>query len=304
MTITTEQVKTGIGHFNTAISAGVLDVPIGVLAEKVMAAERTKIAESVKKMYSTHISQVVSSRIHAAVMVKAGNAGSDFLERTVKGGENLLSATGTVYNLEHQSRFYKVRRRAADIGRGLARKQVTTVLTAPLSAIPDGGISKMAASGALSVIAKVNAIRRNCKLNGYTDKDKKEELVQQLGAHEAQRKSAKWSTKTLSTMGADLQRNLYKLKQSVRLLQERERNMKDRSGAASGAGQDIALIRKEIITLSMSFHESWHYINKISDMCTVLETVATEIKEHMNNMESLMEETKSTLMLQGDEFFR
>lgn len=62
-----------------------------------MAAERTKIAQSVKKMYATYISQALSIRTHTAVMVGTDSTQRTHLDREVIGGKNLLEETADYY---------------------------------------------------------------------------------------------------------------------------------------------------------------------------------------------------------------
>lgn len=90
MAISAADVKTGLGHVNTIAGSGALNGGLAILDEKIMAAERTKIAQSVKKMYATYISQALSIRTHTAVMVGTDSTQRTHLDREVIGGKNLL----------------------------------------------------------------------------------------------------------------------------------------------------------------------------------------------------------------------
>ena len=310
MAITAEDINTGLGYTNTGLDmmSGVLSTPLSMLDEKIMAAERTKIAQSVKKMYATYISQALSVKTHTAVMISADSAQRTYLGREVIGGKNLLEETADYYEKGRDHLSYRMMRKAADIGRVKLKQNLASGLTAPLALIPDGGISKMVASCALTVMEQGTSIRRSRKIKHY--RDDKKEVAAKIGDTEAQRKSAKWSCKTLSNLGGDLQRNLYKLKQSVMVLQSRGQraqqhidqvNARNNNHAGS---HDLSMIRGELTDLAMSFHESLHYVEKVTNMCTLLDAASCEIKAHMGNMMELLKATESTLMSQGDSFFR
>lgn len=166
----------------------------------------------------------------------------------------------------------------------------------------------MVASCALTVVAQGKAIRRGRKIKHYINE--KKSVAAEIGEQEAQRKSAKWSCKTLSGLGGDLQRNLYKLKQSVVVLQSRGQSTQQRIDQVKAhsdnhlGSHDLSMIRGELTDLAMSFHESLHYVEKVTNMCTLLDAASCEIKAHMANMLELLEATESTLMSQGDNFFR
>lgn len=308
MAISAADVKTGLGHVNTIAGSGVLNGGLAILDEKIMAAERTKIAQSVKKMYATYISQALSIRTHTAVMVGTDSTQRTHLDRDVIGGKNLLEETADYYEKGREHRSYRFMRKAADIGRVQLKRNLASGLTAPLAFIPDGGISKMVASCALTVMEQGKAVRRVRKIKHYLH-DKKE-VAAEIGEAEAQRKSAKWSCKTLSKLGGDLQRNLYKLKQSVVVLQSRGQSTQQRIDQVNAhshnhlGSHDLSMIRGELTDLAMSFHESLHYVEKVTNMCTLLDAASCEIKAHMANMLELLEATESTLMSQGDNFFR
>ncbi|MBW5407037.1 hypothetical protein ACISK3_04540 [Morganella morganii] len=308
MAITAEDIKTGLGHIDTIAGAGALDGALAILDEKIMAAERTKIAQSVKKMYATYISQALSIKTHTAVMISADSAQRRHLDREVIGGKNLLEETADYYEKGRSRRTYRIMRKAADTGRVRLKQNLASGLTAPLALIPDGGISKMVASCALTVMEQGKSIRRSRKIKHY--RHNKKEVAAETGEAEAQRKSAKWSCKTLSKLGGDLQRNLYKLKQSVVVLQSRGQSTQQRIDQVSAhshnhpGSHDLSMIRGELTDLAMSFHESLHYVEKVTNMCTLLDAASCEIKAHMANMLELLELTESTLMSQGDEFFR
>lgn len=308
MAITAADVKTGLGYFNTIAGSGVLSGPLTALDEKIMAAERTRIAQSVKKMYSAYISRALSIRTHTAVMVGTDATQRTYLDREVIGGKKLLEETADYYEKGRSQNTYRVMRKIADMGRDKLKKNLASGLTAPLAMIPDGGISKMVASCALTVVAQGKAIRRGRKIKHYINE--KKSVAAEIGEQEAQRKSAKWSCKTLSGLGGDLQRNLYKLKQSVVVLQSRGQSTQQRIDQVKAhsdnhlGSHDLSMIRGELTDLAMSFHESLHYVEKVTNMCTLLDAASCEIKAHMANMLELLEATESTLMSQGDNFFR
>lgn len=306
MAITAEDINTGLGHIDYIAGTGALDGVLAILDEKIMAAERTKIAQSVKKVYATHISQALSIKVHTSVMVSANRLQRTHLDSVVTGGKKLLEETADYYETGRGHRSYRMMRKIADKGREKLKKNLACGLTAPLAFIPDGGISKMAASCAVTVMEQGAAIRRSRKMNHYIHE--KNDVAAKTGEAEAQRKSAKWSCKTLSNLGGDLQRNLHKLKQSVVVLQSRGQSTEQRIEQVSAnnhaGSHDLSLIRKELTDLAMSFHESRHYVEKVTNMCTLLDAASCEIKAHMANMLELLEATESTLMSQGDNFFR
>lgn len=310
MAISAADINTGLGYTNTVLgyASSVTAIPLAALDEKIMAAERTKIAQSVKKMYATYISQALSIRTHTAVMVGTDSTQRTHLDRDVIGGKSLLEETADYYEKGRSQSTYRIMRKMADMGRDKLKKNLTSGLTAPLAFIPDGEISKMVASCALTVMAQGKAIRRGRKLKHYLH-DKKG-VAAEIGETEAQRKSAKWSSKTLSGLGGDLQRNLYKLKQSVVVLQSRGQSTQQRIELLNShshnhlGSHDLSVIRGELTDLAMSFHESLHYVEKVTNMCTLLDAASCEIKAHMANMLELLEATESTLMTQGDNFFR
>lgn len=189
MAISAADITAGLGHVNTIAESGALNGGLAILDEKIMAAERTKIAQSVKKMYATYISQALSIRTHTAVMVSADSTQRTHLDREVIGGKNLLAETADYYEKGREHRSYRFMRKAADIGRVQLKQNLASGLTAPLAFIPDGGISKMVASCALTVMEQGKAIRRVRKIKHYIH-DKKE-VAAEIGEVEAQRKSAK-----------------------------------------------------------------------------------------------------------------
>lgn len=302
------EARQGVSHFNTLVGFGVLDTPLGALDEKVMAAERTKIALSVKKLYSTYISQALSAKVHTTIMVGTDSAQRMHLDQDVVGGKGLLDETADIYQKGRESKTYRVMRKMADKARVQVTKNLATNLTTPLGFIPDGGISKMVASAALAVMNQGKTIRRSRKRKHYIN-DKKT-VAEQIGDVDAQRKSAKWSSKTLGGIGGDLQRNLCKLKQSVQVLQSREQSTRQRIDMMNAhshnplGSHELSQIRSSLTGLAMSFHESLHYVEKVTNMCTLLDAASCEIKAHMDNMLTLLEATESTLLSQGDEFFR
>lgn len=167
MAISAADVKTGLGYVNTIAGSGALNGGLTILDEKIMAAERTKIAQSVKKMYSTYISQALSIRTHTAVMVGTDSTQRTHLDREVIGGKNLLAETADYYEKGRGNLSYRFMRKAADIGRTQLKRNLASGLTAPLAFIPDGGISKMVASCALPETVVTNPHRRAQRRVGY-----------------------------------------------------------------------------------------------------------------------------------------
>ncbi|QXO44060.1 hypothetical protein JC862_07425 [Morganella morganii] len=125
MAISAADINTGLGYTNTALgyASSVTAIPLTALDEKIMAAERTKIAQSVKKMYATYISQALSIRTHTAVMVGTDSTQRTHLDRDVVGGKSLLEETADYYEKGRSQSTYRIMRKMADMGRDKLKKK-------------------------------------------------------------------------------------------------------------------------------------------------------------------------------------
>ena len=278
----------------------IIKKPMALLDENAAKLERTKIVQSVKEKFSTKISRVVAQKMHASTMAKATIYNRVDILLNAHSAQDYMDQTKAAYSENQQSRGYKIRRKLHDQFR-VAKKNPQKIAMLPLGLIPDGGITKKIVGGLVYLGGKGTEVRKARKKKEYASGNKAV-LEQQMGSREAQRKIAKWHAKDIAELGPKLQRNLYKLKQSVALLEAREAEMNAKRAHAAtippGPAAVAAFNQLQDSTLGvvMSFHESKHYIEKVSGMCKVMETTAFETRAHMVFLDELLEQTEQAIM--------
>ncbi|MGF1715840.1 hypothetical protein EDI28_08560 [Photobacterium chitinilyticum] len=287
----------------------IIKKPMALLDEHGMARlERTKIAQNVKEKFSSKISRVVAQKMHASSMVKASTADSVGYLLNVHSDQEFMDQSKADFDRHQANRGHKIRRKLHDKFR-VAKKNPVKILMIPLGLIPDGGITKKVVSGLQYLGNKGLETRKARKKKGYAAGNMAV-LEQQMGTREAQRKIAKWKAKDIAELGPKLQRNLYKLKQSVALLESREAQMNAqyaRAQAVPGgpeAAAALAQLSRCNMDLAMSFHESKHYIEKITSMCEVMEETAFETRAHMVFLDELLVQTELAIRANADALYK
>nr|WP_314265663.1 hypothetical protein [uncultured Moellerella sp.] len=294
--------------FDYSMDYGLADKPMKLLDEKLMQLERSKLAESVKTMYSTHISKVVGSKMHAMVTPSMSKKQFGELNSTATSGQDFFDKTHDLYEQSRNSLLYKMKRSGLDKFRSKVVKDMHNHVLLPLDLIPDGGITNKVASVVKKVILKRQAIAKGRKKNNYTKN--KADVASALGDSEAQRKAAKWQAKSIGGIGEDLQRNLFKFKQAARLLNQRDSALTSRKLRSLSSDQkaissaDMMQIKSCLADFSMSCCETEHYADKISDFCTALDLIVNDIKAHVDNIKEVIEAKKATIVAEGDHFFK
>ncbi|KPD02986.1 hypothetical protein [Moellerella wisconsensis] len=305
-----DQVNSDNGQkaFDYGLDYGLANKPMQLLDEKMMQLERSQLVESVKAMYSTHISKAVSSKMHSMVTPSMGLQQFSQLNSGATSGQDFLDKAGDLYNEGRSGLLYRMKRSGLDKFRSKVVKDLHNRILMPLDFIPDGGISKKVATMAHKVIMKRQGMVKARKKNMYTKN--KAEVVTKLGENEAQRKAAKWQAKCIGGVGEDLQRNLFKLKQAASLLNQRDTDLKKKKSRVMDGMQstvssaDMMQVKNSLSDLSMSYHETQHYIEKVTAMCVLLDAASNEIKAHMDNLNQLLETTKGDILSEGDYFYK
>ncbi|WP_064609350.1 hypothetical protein [Photobacterium sp. J15] len=285
----------------------VLKKPMAKLDENAAKLERTKIVQNVKDKFSSNISRVVAQKMHASTMVKATACDRVGYMMNAHSAQDFMDQTSATYSKFQQSRGYKTRRKLHDQFR-VAKKNPQKIAMLPLGLIPDGGITKKVVGGLVYLGGKGTEARKARKKKEYSSGNKAV-LEQQMGAREAQRKVAKWQAKDIAELGPKLQRNLYKLKQSIAMLESREADVNAKRAhaatipSAAAAAGALGQLQVSNVDLAMSFHESKHYIEKITQMCEVMEKTAFETRAHMAFLEELLEQTETTIRANAEALY-
>ncbi|MGR5078333.1 hypothetical protein [Photobacterium swingsii] len=286
----------------------VIKKPIIMLDENMAKLERAKILHAVKAKFSANISRVVAQKMHASTMVKANVFDHVNLSANAHSVHDFMEQTSALYLQTQKSRGYKTRRKLHDQFR-IAKKNPQKVVQLPLGLIPDGGITKRIVSGLVYLGEQGAGVRQARKKKEYASGNKTV-IKQRIGTKETQRKVLKWQAKDIAELGPKLQRNLYKLKQSIVLLESRESEVNSlrMHGSTIKSGQEAAPILSKLqdrtIDLTMSFHESRHYIDKIVQMCEVMESTVFEARAHMVFLEELLEQTEKTIAANAMVFYK
>lgn len=260
--------------------------------------ERTKIVESVKQKFSTHISKAAAQSLHSFTMPNVLSADRALLKG--KSGQEFMDTTKSVYDKHQQSRFYRFQRKMHDQARVL-KKNPVKIAKLPLGLVPGGDIAKTAIKGAEYVGGKFAGARKQRKKGEYASGNKAV-LEQRLGTKEAARKISKWQAKDIAELGPKLQRNLYKLKQSVAVLDSRHSDIEAKVNRFNSAPTveaeyaALAQVARSREELAMSYHEAQHYIEKVKGMCSTLEATAIETNAYLHFLEELLEQTQTSIL--------
>ncbi|CAM3140188.1 hypothetical protein [Moritella viscosa] len=298
--------RVGVAGTGIDLATHILDsTPVGALlnmaVEKIdergiAQLERTKTIQSIKAKFSGKISRVVAQKMHASTMAK----GTKHLAN-VHSEQNFMDKSKEAFDKHQVGMSHKIKRKLHDQFHA-DTKTPMKFLMIPLGFIPDGGITKAAVSSLQYLGNKTLDARKGRKKNGYSAGNLSV-LEKQMGKREAQRKIAKWSAKDIGELGPKLQRNLHKLKQSVALLESREQIMNAHAQANSSMGLN-PLSRSHMENLGMSFYETKHYIEKVSDMCKVMEQTALEVRTHMVFLDELLKQTELAIRANASSIYK
>lgn len=282
--------------------------PLIALDEQVASMERNKTIEEVKQKFSGKISKTVAQKMHGSTMVKASANDRVAYMQNAKNGADLMDQTKASFDRHQDGKGHKVKRKLHDVFR-VGKKNPVKVIMIPVSFIPGGEIVKKVVKVGQYVGGKALGIRKGRKKKEYGAANGAD-LEQKFGEREAARKIAKWHAKDIAELGPALQRNLYKLKQSVAMLESREQQMNAQfaiaaaipGGPAAGAAFDQ--LNRCTLDLAMSFHESKHYIDKVSSMCKVMEDTAFETRAHMVFLDELLVQTEKAVKANADILYK
>jgi len=289
----------GTGILDSTPIGKAIDIPVELVEGGFGKIEKTKVVETVKQKFHVYVSQ------------KTANSVSAFTTPTVlakdrrgalqgKKGQDWLSGAEAIYKKHQGERFYKMQRKLQDKARGL-KKNPIKVAKVPLSIVPLGEIAKFAIKGGEYVVGKFAGARRDRKKGEYLDTTagNVNMLKAKLGDQEYKRKKAKWQSKDIADLGPKIQRNLYKLKQSVEILNSRKEQLNMCSVRHAKDPNNVAHLRalvKSREDAAMSLYEVKHYVEKISDMCKAMEATAFTIDAYMKGLKQVTDSSESDIM--------
>ncbi|MDN3680825.1 hypothetical protein QWZ04_10885 [Vibrio tapetis subsp. quintayensis] len=287
----------GTGLLDSTPLGKAIDIPVELVEGGFGKIEKTKVVETVKQKFHAYVSQ------------KTANSVSAFTTPTVlskdrrgalqgKKGQDWLSGAEGIYKKHQGERFYKMQRKLQDKARGL-KKNPIKVAKVPLSIVPLGEVAKFAIKGGEYVVGKFAGARRDRKKNEYTSDGNRQMLEAKLGKQEYNRKKAKWQSKDIADLGPKIQRNLYKLKQSVEILNSRKQQLNLCSAKHAQDPNNPANVRalvKSREDAAMSLYEVKHYVEKVSDMCKAMEATAFTINTYMEGLKQVTDSSESDIM--------
>lgn len=287
----------GTGILDSTPLGKAIDLPVELIEGGFGKVEKTKVVEAIKQKFHIYLSQ------------KTSNAVSSFTTPNVlmhdrsthlkgKKGQDWLSGAEQIYNKHRGERFYKMQRKMQDKARVLKKNPIKLVKV-PLSVVPLGDIAKFAIKGGEYAIGKFAGARRDRKKKEYTTDGNRQLLEAKLGKQEYSRKKAKWQAKDIAELGPKIQRNLYKLKQSVEILNSRKQHLNMCSAKYAQDPSNLASQRaltKSREDAAMSLYEVKHYVEKISEMCKCMEQTAFTITGYMEGLNQITDMSESDIM--------
>lgn len=250
-----------------------------------------------KQKFHIYISQKTANSVSAFTTpsVLAADRRSQLQGKT---GQDWLTGAQQIYAKHQGERLYKMQRKAQDMARSL-KKNPMKLAKVPLSVVPLGEIAKLGIKAGEYAVGKFTAKRRARKKGEYTSSGNSQVLEAKLGRQEYNRKKAKWQAKDIADLGPQIQRNLYKLKQSVEILNARKEQMNlcsqkylqdPTNAAAKGA---LVKCREDA---AMSLYEVKHYVEKISGMCKAMEATAFTINAYMEGLDQITDQSEKDIL--------
>lgn len=247
--------------------------------------EKHRIIESVKQKFHQAISQKVAVKI-SSFTTPSVNAGDRKTTLQAKVGDEWLDKAKEVYDQHHKGHRYQIQRKLQDMARGL-KKDPIKLVNIPLSLVPLGDIAKLPIKAGGYVAGKYTEARRERRKKEYLDTGNAGLQLQATIGADFARKKAKWQAKDIAELGPLIQRNLYKLKQAVIILNQKSKHMDTCATnfrkAPTNEALGLALARSREST-AMSLYEVKHYIDKITEKCDEMDATATTIKAYMKGL--------------------
>ncbi|KMV31102.1 hypothetical protein AB733_08980 [Photobacterium swingsii] len=264
--------------------------------------EQKAIIQETKQKFSANFSRVAAQKLQAFASPKMSDSDSfishERYKRGTYGGGDYLDNSAHAYESATSGRFYKARRKIVDLVR-VQKKSPVKFIKLPFTLIPGGEIAVKYTFKGIEAVTKAMGTARKARKRQKYDAANLDSLSENLGEKEALRKIAKWHAKDISDLGQKLQRNLAKLKQAAVLLDNRqvvlERLIESTfsiDGLHHDEFQESMKIKKARNDVAMSYHEVKHYINKIQQMCFVMQATSVDVTAHITCFDAYLDETK------------
>lgn len=285
------------GIFESTPLGKAVDIPVEKIELGFSKLEKAQAVEEVKQKFHQYISQKTANSVSAFTTPSVLSADRRS-QLQGKSGQAWLTGAQQIYAKHQGERFYKMQRKAQDMARSL-KKNPMKVVKVPLSVVPLGEIAKLGIKAGEYAVGKYTGKRRARKKGEYTAAGNSNMLTAKLGKQEYNRKKAKWQAKDIADLGPQIQRNLYKLKQSVEILNARKQQMnvcsqkfhQDPTNTAA-----LGALVKSREDAAMSLYEVKHYVEKISGMCKAMEATAFTINAYMEGLDQITDQSEQDIL--------
>lgn len=268
----------------------IIDLPMSQIERGFSQIEKIKIIESVKQKFHIYISQKAANRV-SAFTTPSVRSGERINLLQGKIGQDWVTNAEQIYKTHQVSIGYKIQRKLQDKAR-ILKKNPLKVAKIPLTIVPLGDAASLGIKVGEYIVDKYAETRKAHKKEAYLAAGNKNILQQKLGISEYNRKQAKWTAKDIAELGPQIQRNLYKLKQSVQILNARSEHLntciQQHAMSKNSATQNILNSSRE--STAMSLYEVKHYIEKISAMCKTMEATAFTINTYMEGLKQVTDD--------------
>lgn len=286
----------GTGLLDSNPISKVVDIPLRHIEEGFSQIEKIKIIESVKQKFHVYVSQKLANSVSSFTTPSVRNSDrTNLLED--KTGQNWLAASQQIYKNHQQGMQYKMQRKLQDTAR-IFKKKPLNAAKIPLSLVPLGEAANLGIKAGGYVLDKLTQKRKARKKANYLSAGNSNMLMQKLGAQEYSRKQAKWKAKDIAELGPTIQRNLYKLKQSVEVLNSRTTflNQCVQQHATLSNEATLRALTSTREQTAMSLYEVKHYVEKISEMCKTMEATAFTINAYMLGLSQVTEDCSDSII--------
>lgn len=285
----------GSGLLDSTPLGMIIELPIKHLENGFSQIEKIKIIETTKQNFHIYVSQKVANSV-SSFTTPSVNSGERSALLDGKSGQEWMSNAEQIYKTHQDGRAYKIQRKLQDTARVL-KKNPIKMAKIPLSLVPLGETANLGIKVGEYVAGKYAEARKVRKKEGYLAAGNRVVLEQKLGVSEYNRKKAKWIAKDIAELGPVIQRNLYKLKQSVQVLNARSEhlNVCVQRVQANNPGSH-ATLSKSRESAAMSLYEVKHYIEKISEMCKTMEATAFTIHTYMEGLKQVTDDCNDSIL--------
>lgn len=277
---------------NTPLDAGVAFLFSG--AETGLSqVEKLKIIEDVKRNYHIHASQRVANKLAAKAMPSMNQNTRAQLQGLQK--QDWLDKAAEIHQTNRTGVGRAFQRRFNYIAHKMNTKPMS-ILKVPMSFIPMPDIVGKVIHSCLS---RLSAARRDRKHGEYTNAGNRAMLEAKLGKDEYMRKAAKWTAKDIQGLGDMIQRNLFKLKQAVEVLNQRKEtlnaNMAIYAADPNNSAKKMALTRSQE-NAAIALFEVKHYVEKVKGQCAVMETTAFTINAYLEGLSQVTSDSEADIL--------